>query len=994
MTGLAYQARTNRIRTDIGGIPTTDTKSLKVTTYGIQLATNVPQLTIPVPGSTTGQKVVIQPIYRLVVGGSLGGGALVDMKFVRQQVVGNVATGKVYINWEDSEQGGDYDQDMWGTLDWVLDAGAGTITITTNAVSASTANPQGYGYTISGTNKDGPHFHSGILGFNYTDSTGVLGCTNCQVSSATSGQRGPQSVTYTLGTTAASTLNDPLWYTAKYGAFTDSNGNNVPDLQSEWDSKLASGVAGQDGVPDNYFLVTNPLGLEAALDRAFITILSNASASSVATNSTSLQTGTTIYQARFNANDWSGQVLAYPVNTDGSVSTNPAWDAGQVVNGQNFDTGRVVLTYNTDPSVRDGVAFRWPANPASPTSTEIPATLVNYLNTSPTTAVNDGRGQQRLNYLRGDPSQEGATVTSFRQRPTSKLGDIVNSNPNFVGAPSAGIGEASYAQFRVDYLNRAPMIYVGGNDGMLHGFRASDGNELLAYVPSTLHSQLNKLTSRTYTHRYYVDGTPQVGDAFFATKWHTVLVSGLGAGGQGLFALDVTDPTQFTEANAASTVLWEFNDSDDPDFGYVMGQPQIRKMANGRWAVIVSGGYNNSEVLTGETQCTDSPSDTPAGCTTSSTGSAYLYVIFMDGPSGTNRTWIEGTDYIKIRAQRGSDSPGTPNGLTEPFAADVDSDGVVDFVYAGDLRGRLWKFDLRSNVATNWTSSANRVVLFIAHDSLGNRQPITGKPEATLHPSKGFIITFGTGKYLEPTDPQSPYQAQAFYGIWDKNDGATVSAQTTVTSDSQLLQQTITNVTASGNTFRVVSNLVPNWSQDTTPPTADDSPSKHMGWYMVFPSSDTTGERSVFRPILTSGRLIFTTLVPSTQSCLFGGTSFMMVVDPSTGARIDSAVLDVNGNGVLNSNDQVVFGGVNVYLSGVQSKIGITPTPTIIKSMPSSVSSTPESVIFGTTGPVLANSGSQIAYAIAAGSSGSNASTIVGLTSGGGRVSWRELLAQ
>jgi type IV pilus assembly protein PilY1 len=167
-----------------------------------------------------------------------------------------------------------------------------------------------------------------------------------------------------------------------------------------------------------------------------------------------------------------------------------------------------------------------------------------------------------------------------------------------------------------------------------------------------------------------------------------------------------------------------------------------------------------------------------------------------------------------------------------------------------------------------------------------------------------------------------------------------------------------------------------------------------MGWYMVFPSSDTTGERSVFRPILTSGRLIFTTLVPSTQSCLFGGTSFMMVVDPSTGARIDSAVLDVNGNGVLNSNDQVVFGGVNVYLSGVQSKIGITPTPTIIKSMPSSVSSTPESVIFGTTGPVLANSGSQIAYAIAAGSSGSNASTIVGLTSGGGRVSWRELLAQ
>src|SRR4029078_1164660 len=135
--GLAYHARTNRIRTDITGIPNTDTRSLKGTTYGIQLATNVPQIVIPVPGSTTGQKVIIQPIYRLVIGGNLGGGALVDMKFVRQQVVGNVASGKVYINWEGSEPGGDHDQDMWGPLDWVLAASTSpaTIRITTNAIA-------------------------------------------------------------------------------------------------------------------------------------------------------------------------------------------------------------------------------------------------------------------------------------------------------------------------------------------------------------------------------------------------------------------------------------------------------------------------------------------------------------------------------------------------------------------------------------------------------------------------------------------------------------------------------------------------------------------------------------------------------------------------------------------------------------------------------------------------------------------------------------------
>jgi len=976
IAGLAHHARTNRIRTDIAGVPSSDTKSLKVTSYGIQLATNTPQLTIPVPGSATGQKVVIQPIYRLVVGGALGGGALVDMKFVRQQTVGSVSTGKVYINWEDSEQGGDYDQDMWGTLDWTLDAAANTITVTTNAISASTANPQGYGYTISGTNKDGPHFHSGILGFNYTDSTGVLGCTNCQVSSAGSGQRGPQSVTYTLGATAANMLQDPLWYAAKFGAFVDSDGNNLPNLQSEWDSKLANGVAGQDSIPDTYFLVTNPLGLEAALDRAFITILSNATASSVATNSTSLQTGSTIYQARFNANDWSGQVLAFPVNPDGTVSTTAAWDAGQVINGQDFNAGRVILTYNTTSTVRDGVAFRWPANPASPTATEIPSALVTSLDTSPATSTIDGRGQQRLNYVRGDASQEGATATSFRQRPTSKLADIVNSNPNFVGAPNAGIGDAAYATFRLNNLNRPQMIYVGGNDGMLHGFRSTDGREMLAYIPSKAHSNLNKLTSRTYVHRFFVDGSPEVGDAFVNSQWRTVLVSGLGAGGQGLFALDITDPSNFSEANAANTVLWEFNDSDDRDLGYVMGSPAIRKMANGRWAAIVSGGYNNSE----------------GDGNASTTGNAVLFIIFLDGPTGPNRSWVSGTDYIKIDTAIGN--PAFPNSLAQPFPADVNADGVVDFIYAGELNGNLMKFDVRDNNTANWTSSSNRVTLFTAKDASNNPQPITAAVDGTLHPTgKGFMIVFGTGKYLESSDPNAPYKTQSFYGIWDKNDSSTVSSQTTVTGRNQLLQQTVNDTVVGTNTFRVVSNNLPDWSTDTTPPTANDSPAKHMGWYMDFPNGTTTGERSVFRPILTSGRLIFTTLIPSTQTCLFGGTSFLMIVDPATGARIDGAVLDVDANGQLNSQDQIAYGGTNVYASGVQSTIGITPTPTIIKASGSTSSSGGGNVIFGTGGPLVAGAGFLMAYALAAGSSGGNASTMIGLSASGGRVSWRELQA-
>jgi type IV pilus assembly protein PilY1 len=990
IAGLAYHARINRIRTDITGVPSTDTKALKVTTYGISLATNVPTIPIRLLGETN-PRAILQPIYRLQVGAGLGGGALVDMKIVSQTVTATSSKGSLYLNWEDSEQGGDYDQDLWGIMSWCMQTGsdttscpgqpANTISVTTKPIAESTVSPQGFGYVINGTTQDGPHFHSGIENFSFIDPTNITvtpagftnasgGCDTCNVGDP------PTTAVYTLsGAPTALNLRDPLYYAAKYGAFVDSNGNNLPDLQSEWDSKLGNGVAGQDGVPDTYFLVTNPLGLEAALDRAFITILSNASASSVATNSTSLQTGTTIYQARFNANDWSGQVLAFPVQPDGTIATTPSWDAGQVINSQS-PNDRVILTFNDTATVRDGVAFRWPSNPASPGSTDISPALIANLDTSPSTSVTDGRGEQRLNYLRGDASQEGATVVSFRQRPTSKLGDIVNSNPNFVSIPSANILDPTYAQFRLDNASRPAMIYVGGNDGMLHGFDAATGQEKLAYIPSKTFPHLNKLTSKTYVHRYYVDGSPEIADAFFGGQWRTVLVSGMAAGGQGLFALDITNPALFTESNAGSVVLWEFNDSDDRDLGYVFGQPAIRKMANGKWAAIVSGGYNNSE----------------GDGNASTTGNAVLFIIFLDGPSGPNRTWVAGTDYIKI--DTGVGTTGTPNGLAPPFPADVNADGVVDFVYTGDQRGNLWKFDLRSTTAANWTSSSNRVILFTARDASSNAQPITSQAEGTLHPTgQGFIITFGTGKYLEPTDPNSPYLTQSFYGIWDKNDANPISGQTVITGRNQLLTQTITSVVSGSNTFRVVSTNTATWSTDTTPPAANDSPSRHMGWFMDFPSSTTTGERSVFRPILTAGRLIFTTLLPSASTCQFGGTSFLMVVDPATGARIDGAVLDVDANGQLNNQDTVVSGGSNVFVSGVQSTIGITPTPTIIKATGSAGGSgSAGNLIFGTGGPLVADVGFLMAYALAAGSSGGNASTMIGLGSAGGRVSWREVL--
>ncbi len=931
MPGLAYQARTHRIRSNLSAVPATDTRSLKVATYGVQLATNVPTLRVKVPGMADSPEVVIQPLYRLDLGASgMGGGALVDLKVVSQEPVGTTGVrGKVYVNWEDSEQGGDYDQDVWGVIEYELDAVARTVRITTDVIAESTVTKQGFGYAISGTTRDGAHFHSGIENFNFTDTTGVTGCSSCNVGDAAT------SFTYALGSTLARQLEDPLFYAAKYGGFVETGaGNQIPDQTEEWDARNSSGVSVSDGIPDNYFFVANPLALELALDRAFISILATSSASSVATNSTSLQTGSKIYQARFNSNDWSGQLLSYSIDFNGNIAPTPDWDSGQLINTQTPNDRRV-LTWNSDPAATNaGVPFRF----ASLSLAQQTALNTNLL------GVNDGRGSARLDWMRGDTSNEGTSVGKFRRRPVSRLGDIVNSNPQYVAAPGAGYWDSSYATFRQTHLNRAPVIYVGANDGMLHAFAASGtdaGKELFAYVPSPLYGNLSRLTEQSYPHRYFVDGTPQVADAVVNGNWATVLAGGFGAGGQGLFALDVTDPTSVTEAAAAAKVLWEFSDRNDPDLGNTYGQPQIVKLANDKWAVIVGNGYNNSD----------------ADGYASTTGRASLFILFLDRAAGS-RTWTLGTHYLKLQTSAGT--PGNPNGLTAPFPADVDFDGKVDYVYAGDLQGNLWKFDLTSTSQASWTVAQAGLPLFTAVDPLGAAQPVTASVEVMRHPLGGFMVLFGTGIYVQPTDPAPPYQRQSFYGIWDKNDG------TTVASRAALQQQTVEGEVASGgSTYRVTTNHAVDWNSK-------------RGWYLDFPTAGgvETGERVVYAPQIRFGRVVFPTLIPSTSPCDKGGTSWLMEMDAASGSRLPASPFDVNGDGMFSDSDLVThpISGSAVAVSGRRSQVGITPMPTVI------------------SGSATMTSGAPKEFKVSSGSTGGVESVAESVSGTRGRIAWREIM--
>ena len=312
LSGIAYYANTNRIRTDLT-VPSAraNSRDLMVSTYGIALATNVPK--IEIRDVSNNVITTILPAYRLdrtdVAANRYGGGTLVDFKIVVQ----TPTYGKFYVNWEDSEMGGDYDQDMWGTIEYSVSGS--NLTVTTNAVSRSTANGQGFGYVISGTDHDGAHFHSGIYSFDYVDPTGVTGCNNCVVTDA------PTSVTYIMSGTAAGVLDDPLEYAAKWGGFIDSNGNQLPDQTSEWDAvNNTNGATGSDGIPDNYFYATNPLQLENSLNRVFLAILQRSSSGTAAAVVSNNVSGVgALYQAYYeplrqdalnNQTSWLGTVQA------------------------------------------------------------------------------------------------------------------------------------------------------------------------------------------------------------------------------------------------------------------------------------------------------------------------------------------------------------------------------------------------------------------------------------------------------------------------------------------------------------------------------------------------------------------------------------------------------------------------------------------------------------------------------------------------------------
>ena len=436
-----------------------------------------------------------------------------------------------------------------------------------------------------------------------------------------------------------------------------------------------------------------------------------------------------MFRPYFDKVNWTGNLFAFPVNKDGDIDwQNQLWKtradkegAAALLDATNWDTGRKIVTLKSDGTK---IPFRW-----GPVGTG----YGNAAGARPTTqsAVlgDKATGQAVLNYLRGDRS--GESTDTFRVR-SSVLGDIVHSQPAYMSYGSVGKKDVG-------------RVFVGANDGMLHAFDAKTGDEVFAYIPSMILPRLVDLTEDPYTHAYMVDGSPAVRKVTIGGASKIILAGGIGAGGsgtgssgvKGLFALDVTDPDAASEATAASKILWEITPSmravggtmqaapEYVNLGQVYGAPLIVKVKSngGTWAAIVGNGYNSSK------------------------GNSTLLIIDL----------LTGALIKELVAENGGGG-----GLSKPAAVDTDGDGVVDLVYAGDINGKMFRFDLSDATAGNWKSAL----------VIDTKLAITGAPSLKFHPLGDVMVNFGTGRMFTSGDISDVTTQYAVYGI---RQGTTVS---------------------------------------------------------------------------------------------------------------------------------------------------------------------------------------------------------------------------
>lgn len=468
-------------------------------------------------------------------------------------------------------------------------------------------------------------------------------------------------------------------------------------------------------------------------------------------------------------NAWKGFVIAETVKKDGTTEPAAGWggkNTAYKLDDTSFSvTNRLVLSWSDEwktTKYKGGVSFQWASDQTYLSSGQKYWLGLN----SADTTVEKNKGQNQLNFIRGERTLEGSetggytSAKPFRER-DSRQGDIINSVVWYTGAPSSGYSLKGYSAFTLAYKSRLPMIYVGGNDGMLHGFSATDGNEKIAYVPRGVIPSLTRLSDSAYNnkHRFFVDGSPMTGDVDmglgvqdpndpnydpnYSPDWRTLLVGTLGAGGKGYFILDVTDPnTNFVKSKATDLVIIDRTSSTEG----TGAAPICSSLTSTAKTTCESLSYNppncyRTGISTSEKSAcltaTDEDKDIgniisrPVLDETNSMRTVQITrmsnnrwaVVMGNGYNSSNQRPVLLIQYLDgnkelLRIPVTNETPGTgkanDNGLMHPRLIDIDGDSRPDVAYAGDNHGNMWKFDLTNASDTEWKVAFSGQPLFTA----------------------------------------------------------------------------------------------------------------------------------------------------------------------------------------------------------------------------------------------------------------------------------------
>lgn len=655
---------------------------------------------------------------------------------------------------------------------------------------------------------------------------------------------------------ATRSTSNPFFMGAKYGGF-ENDPRNVDDNPYSVDDRPdrdANGVKDNtvwrrtSGDASTYYLQSDARGVLTAFDDIFNRASSAAqsiSQSAASTSSVNATTDSHVYTGTYDIGSWTGNVVAKRIVMDSTTKNitlqeDSSWNPGNRLNTRTTDRNIVIGLGSAEAAVN----FEWSA--LQGTTAEEP------LSKSSVSATPDAHGAARVGYLRGERNNEGVL---FRTR-LSLLGDIINAGVTYSGPPTNKFSDKSYQLFLAANKDRLPIVVTGANDGMLHAFAAETkagvqaADEVFAYIPSWLTPKLSSLAQPDYinNHQAFVDAPSTIGEAQVAfttgngsaTDWKTVLVSGTGAGGRGVFALDITNPTNF----GPSSAIWEFTAQDDSDMGYVVGKPKILKFKTGpdthRWFAVVASGVNNYQ----STFESGNGSGTPS-----------IFLLALDKP--VDEAWDLGENYFKISFPLDTTLANTMAPGIIDFSVLWSSNNEVTHIYAGDLHGNVWKLDFTDAATTSKykpTSSWNLNALsffkngteplpfFIAQTggTAAQRQPISAAPLLVTGPIvkgvESFYVLIGTGKYLEASDVSNT-RDESFYVLYDDNASAadsTSSSRTSAISGRARLKEATVDSNAKTVT---VDKFV--WGRAQS----DTDNTQRSGWYFDFPE---TAERMVY----------------------------------------------------------------------------------------------------------------------------------------------------